>query len=78
MLFEAVEELKDKVDRLEKAKNSVGDLERYGLGKDVVYITYIHDGAPEKIVFKAKEGRNRRKVQVPGRLLGSCTNVKRM
>ena len=24
MLFEAVEELKDKIDRLEKAKNSVG------------------------------------------------------
>jgi hypothetical protein len=55
MLFEAVEELKDKIDRLEKAKNSVGDLERYGLGKDVLYVTYIHDGVPEKIVFKAKE-----------------------
>jgi len=55
MLFEAVEELKDKIDRLEKAKNSVGDLERYGLGKDVLYITYIHDGAPEKIVFKPKK-----------------------
>jgi len=55
MLFEAVEELKDKIDRLEKAKNSVGDLERYGLGKDVLYITYIHDGTPEKIVFKPKK-----------------------
>jgi len=56
MLFEAVEELKDKIDRLEKAKNSVGDLERYGLGKDVVYITYIHDGVPESIVFKPRKG----------------------
>jgi len=55
MLFEAVEQLKDKIDRLEKAKNSVGDLERYGLGKDVLYITYIHDGVPEKIVFKLKK-----------------------
>lgn len=55
MLFEAVEELKDKINRLEKVKNSVGDLERYGLGKDVLYITYIHDGVPEKIVFKPKK-----------------------
>lgn len=55
ILFEAVEELKDKIDKLEKAKNSVGDLERYGLGKDVLYITYIHDGVPEKIVFKPKK-----------------------
>jgi hypothetical protein len=55
MLFEAVEELKDKVERLEKARNSVGDLERYGLGKDMLYITYIHDGVPEKIVFKPKK-----------------------
>jgi len=64
MLFEEVEELKDKIDRLEKAKNSVGNLERYGLGKDVLYITCIHDGTPEKIVFRLKE-RSRRKVQVP-------------
>jgi hypothetical protein len=56
MLFEAVEKLKDKIDRLEKVKNSVGDLERYGLGKDVLYITYMHDGVPEKIVFKPKKG----------------------
>lgn len=55
MLFEAVEELKDKIDRLEKVKNSLGDLERYGLGKDMLYITYIHDGVPEKIVFKPKK-----------------------
>jgi len=54
VLFEAVEELKDKVERLEKAKSSVEDLERYGLGKDVLYVTYIHDGVPEKIVFKVK------------------------
>lgn len=55
MLFEAVEELKDKIDKLEKAKNSVGDLERYGLGKDVLYITYIHDGNPEKIFLNQRK-----------------------
>lgn len=56
ILFEAVEEMKHKIDRLEKVKNSIGDLERYGLGKDVCYITYIKDGVPERIVFKPKEG----------------------
>jgi hypothetical protein len=56
MLFEAVEELKTKVDKLEKAKNSIADLERYGLGKDLLYVTYMHDGVPEKIFFKAKKG----------------------
>jgi hypothetical protein len=54
MLFEAVEELKNKNDKLEKAKNSLTDLERYGLGKDLLYITYVHNGVPEKIVFKPK------------------------
>jgi len=56
ILFEAAEELKNKIDRLEKAKNSIVDLERYGLGKELLYITYIHDGVPEKIVFKPKKG----------------------
>jgi len=56
ILFEVIEELKNKIDALEKAKNSLIDLERYGLGKDLLYITYIHDGVPEKIVFKPKKG----------------------
>ncbi len=56
ILFEAIEELKSKVEKLERAKNSVIDLERYGLGKDLLYVTYIHDGVPEKIMFKSKKG----------------------
>lgn len=55
-LFEAIEELKSKIDKLQKAKNSLIDLERYGLGKELLYITYIHDGVPERIVFKPKKG----------------------
>jgi anti-sigma28 factor (negative regulator of flagellin synthesis) len=56
VLFEAVEELKNKIDRLEKAKTSIADLEKYGLGKELLYVTYIHDGIPEKIFFKPKTG----------------------
>jgi hypothetical protein len=56
ILFEAIEELKNKIARLEKTKNSLIDLERYGLGKELLYIAYVHDGVPEKIVFKPKKG----------------------
>lgn len=56
ILFEAIEGLKSKIDRLEKAKSSVADLERHGLGKEVLYVTYIQNGVPEKIVFKHKKG----------------------
>jgi hypothetical protein len=55
ILFEATEGLRSKIEKMEKAKNSIIDLERYGLGKDLLYITYIHDGVPEKIVFKPKK-----------------------
>jgi len=56
ILFEATEELKNKIDKLEKAKNALIDLERYGLGKELLYVAYIRDGVPEKIVFKTKKG----------------------
>ncbi|MBS7632029.1 hypothetical protein KEJ15_00160 [Candidatus Bathyarchaeota archaeon] len=54
ILFEAIEELKSKIDKLEKAKNSIADLEKHGLGKDLLYIVYLHDGVPERIYFKPK------------------------
>jgi hypothetical protein len=54
ILFEAIEELKNKIDKLERAKNSIIELERYGLGKDLLYVAYLHDGVPERIFFKQK------------------------
>jgi hypothetical protein len=30
-------------------------LERYGLGKNTVYVTFIRDGIPEKIAVKPKK-----------------------
>ena len=56
ILFEAIEKLKEKVDKLEKIRLVIEDLERAGLGKDIAYLTYICDGIPEKIVLKHKEG----------------------
>jgi len=58
MLFDAIEELRGKIEKLERAKNSIIDLERYGLGKELLYITYIRDGVPEKLVFIPKNNVN--------------------
>ncbi|MCS7124886.1 MAG: hypothetical protein NZ932_05695 [Candidatus Bathyarchaeota archaeon] len=55
IIFEAVEELKNKLERLEKARNSLAELERYGFGKNVVYIVYLHEGVPKKIAVKPKK-----------------------
>ncbi|MEM1540554.1 MAG: hypothetical protein QXJ07_04145 [Candidatus Bathyarchaeia archaeon] len=61
IIFEAVEELKDKLERLEKVETSLMELERYGLGKNMVYVTFIHDGIPEKIAVKPKKGLEKEK-----------------
>ncbi|MDH5447690.1 MAG: hypothetical protein OEY24_02800 [Candidatus Bathyarchaeota archaeon] len=55
ILFEAIEEINRKTEQLEKAKDSIAQLEKSGLGKDITYITYICDGVPEKIVLRHKK-----------------------
>lgn len=56
IVFEAIEEINDKIDRLEKIKNTFVDLEKSGLGKDITYVAFIHDGVPEKLVLRHKKG----------------------
>jgi hypothetical protein len=56
ILFEAVEHLKNKVNQLEKVKEEIEDLKRLGLGENIIYITYLREGVPEKIVLTKKSG----------------------
>lgn len=55
ILFEAIEKINTKIERLEKVKESLLQLEKSGLGKDITYVTYICDGVPEKIVLRHKK-----------------------
>jgi hypothetical protein len=55
VLFEAIEEINKKIEQLNMVKESVAELEKSRLGKDITYITYIHDGVPEKIVLRHRK-----------------------
>jgi len=56
ILFDAIEEINRKVEQLTKVKAAVEDLERLALGKEIIYVAYVHDGVPEKIVLRHKKG----------------------
>jgi len=56
ILFDAIEEINRKIERLTKVKEAVEDLERLALGKEIIYVAYVHDGVPEKIVLRHKKG----------------------
>ncbi len=58
ILFEAIEEINTKIDRLEKVKESIAQMEKAGLGKDITYITYICDGVLQKIVLRHKKDQD--------------------
>lgn len=55
ILFDAIEDINDKIGQLENVKDFIEILKRSGLGKDTVYIVYIHNGVPEKIVIRHKK-----------------------
>lgn len=57
ILFDAVEEIDKKIEQLNKVKNIIENLEKATPGKDIIYITYIHDGVPEKIVLRHKRDK---------------------
>jgi len=54
ILFEAIEEINDKVTQLEKIRDTIEDLKRLGLGEDILYITYVRDEVPERIVLRKR------------------------
>ncbi|MCJ7721503.1 hypothetical protein MUO98_03745 [Candidatus Bathyarchaeota archaeon] len=58
ILFDIIEDLKCKVTRLEKIRDDIEDLKRLGLEENIIYITYMHEGIPEKIVIHKKNGDN--------------------
>jgi hypothetical protein len=55
ILFDAIEEIHRKIEQLTKVKEAIEDLERLALGKEIIYVAYIHDGVPEKIVLRHKK-----------------------
>jgi hypothetical protein len=56
IVFEAIEEINNKIDRLKKAESTFAELEKSGFGKDITFIAFIHDGVPEKLVLRHKKG----------------------
>ena len=55
VVFEAIEQINNKVDKLEHAESTFAELEKSGLGKDITFIVFIHDGVPEKLVLRHKK-----------------------
>jgi hypothetical protein len=56
ILFEAIEKIKIKIQEFENFKVAVQQLARLGLGSSVIYLIYLEDDAPKKIVLKSKGG----------------------
>jgi len=54
ILFDAIEEINRKIEQLNKVKSTMENLEKSTLGKDIIYVVYIHNGVPEKIVLRHK------------------------
>ena len=57
VLFDAIDEINRKIEQLGKVRAAVENLEKSALGKDIIYIVYIHNGVPEKIVLRHKRDK---------------------
>jgi len=57
ILFDAIDEINQKTEQLNKVKGTLENLEKSALGKDIIYIAYIHNGVPEKIVLRHKRDK---------------------
>jgi len=57
ILFDAIEEINRKIEQLKKVKSTIENLEKSNLGADIIYITYVHNGVPEKIVLRHKRDK---------------------
>jgi len=57
ILFDAIEEINRKIEQLTRVKEAAEDLAKLALGKDIIYVAYVHDGVPQKIVLRHKKGR---------------------
>jgi prefoldin subunit 5 len=55
ILFEAIEEINNKITRLIKTKETIEDLKKLGLGEDIFYVAYMRDEVPERIVLHKRE-----------------------
>ena len=58
ILFNAIEEINQKIERLGMVRESVVQLEKSGFGTDLIYITYICDGIPERIVLRHRKNKD--------------------
>lgn len=52
LMFEAIEATSVKIEELEEAKASIEELSNVGLGDEVVYVVFLREGVPRKIVIK--------------------------
>jgi uncharacterized protein YaaR (DUF327 family) len=55
ILFEAIEEINNKITRLIKIKETIEDLKKLALGEDILYVAYMRDEVPERIVLHKRE-----------------------
>jgi hypothetical protein len=54
ILFEAIEKMKDKIQKIEAFGGAAQQLSRLGLGTTVNYVVYVDEDIPKKIVLKPK------------------------